>query len=109
MLTRANSLYFYKAIYLHSADYNSYSELQFANAVNSFPISFEDYTKNTVGLFYFDKGDNITVTSYWITSKPVEQILSNYDRELFNWTESTCEEFLSSSKLHVRASFSMLH
>ena len=103
------SLYFYKAIYLHSTDYNSYSELQFANAINSFPISFEDYTKNTVGLFYFDKGDNITVTSYWITSKPVEQILSDYDRGLFNWIESTCGEFLSSSELHVGAGISMLH
>jgi hypothetical protein len=109
MLTRANSLYFYKGIYSHSADYDSYSELQFTNAVNSFPVSFEDYTKNAVGLFYFDKGVNITVTSYWITSKPVEQILSDYDRGLFTWMESNYEEFLSSSELHVGASFSMLH
>lgn len=109
MLESAKSMFFYKAVYYHSADYDSYSELQFANAVNSFPISFEDYTKNAFGLFYFDKGEFVTITSYWITSKPIEQVFSAYDMGLFNWEESNCGEFLSSSELHSGTSFSMLH
>ena len=109
MLESNNSLFFYKGIYSHSADYDSYLELQFANAVNSFPISFEDYTKNAFGLFYFDKSDHVTVTTYWITSKPVEQVFSAYDKELFDWIESDCGEFISSSKMHPNASSSMLH
>lgn len=109
MLESGNSLYFYKGIYSHSADYDSYSELQFANAINSFPISFEDYTKNAFALFYFDKREHVTLTSYWITSKPVEQVLADYDRELFNWVESNSAEFLSSSELHQGQHISMLH
>jgi hypothetical protein len=109
MLESNNSLFFYKAIYSHSADYDSYSELQFANAVGSFPISFEDYTKNAFGLFYFDKNDHVTVTTYWITSKPIEQVFSSYDKGLFDWNSSNCDDFLSSSELHSGASTSMLH
>jgi hypothetical protein len=109
MLESNNSLFFYKAIYSHSADYDSYSELQFANAVNSFPISFEDYTKNAFGIFYFDKGENVTVTTYWITSKPIEQVFSSYDKGLFDWIKSDCSEFLTSGELHLGASTSMLH
>jgi len=109
LLIRTGSLCFYKAEYLHSKDYDTYSELQFSNAINSFPLSFEDYTKNAFALFYFNKGEKVTVSTYWITSKPVDQVLSTYDKELFNWTESNCEEFLSASVQHVGDGSSILH
>lgn len=109
-LATANSLFFYKANYLHSGDYNSYSELQYSNAINSFPVSFEDYAKNAFGLFYFTKSDSgVSVITYWATSKPVNQVLSNYDYGLFTWEDSTSGEFLSSIELHSEASLSMLH
>lgn len=109
MLSRSNSLFFYNATYLHSSDYNSYSELQFLNAVNSFPTSFEDYTRNAFALFYFIKSDCVTVDTFWITSKPVEQILSDYDKNLFDWKESSCDDFLTSSEKYKNANLSMLH
>lgn len=109
LLTNANSLFFYTAEYLHSADYNSYSELQFLNAVNSFPTSFEDYTRNAFVLFYFNKSETVSVNTFWVTSKPIELTLSEYDKGLFSWTNSTCEEFLSSDELYKDASLSILH
>lgn len=109
MLVRSNSLFFYSAKYLHSADYNSYTDLQFSNAVNSFPTGFENYTRNAFALFYFDKKDTVDVKTFWITSKPVELTLSDYDKNLFDWKESSCNEFLSSSELYKDASLSMLH
>ena len=109
MLSRSGSLYFYKGNYLHSKDYDNYSELQFSNLVNSFPVNFEDYAKNTFALFYFTKGENVTVDTFWITSKPVEQILSVYDHALFDWIDSNCDKFLSASVNHTENNFSMLH
>lgn len=109
LLTNANSLFFYKGSYLHSSDYNDYTELQFSNAVNSFPTSYEDYTRNAFAIFYFDKKENVVIESFWITSKPIEQVLSEYDRELFTWHTSSSEEFLSSCEVYKDASYSMLH
>ena len=109
LLVNSNSLFFYNAIYLHSADYNSYNELQFSNAVASFPTGFEDYTRNAFALFYFDKTETISVNTFWITSKPIEQVLSDYDKNLFDWKESSCDKFLSSGELYKDASLSMLH
>lgn len=109
MLSRSGSLYFYKGNYLHSKDYDTYSELQFSNLVNSFPVSFEDYTKNAFALFYFNKGEHVNVSTFWITCKPVEQIMSVYDCSLFEWVDSNCDEFLSASMLHLGDEFSMLH
>ena len=109
MLTRSGSLFFYKAKYLHSKDYDTYSELQFSNAINSFPLSFEDYTKNAFALFYFNKGEKVTVSTFWMTSKPVEQVFSAYDRDLFDWVESNCDEFLDASEQHINDKCSMLH
>jgi hypothetical protein len=109
MLIRNNSLYFYKAIYLHSDDYNDYSELQLSNAVNSFPISFEDYAKNAFALFYFTKNDKITVTTYWMTNKPSNLVLSGYDHDLFEWLDSDYNDFLSASMIHINDRYSILH
>jgi hypothetical protein len=109
MLVSAGTLYFYKANYLHSGEYDAYSELQFSNAINSFPLSFEDYTKNAFALFYFNKGEKVTVSTYWITSKPIEQVLSIDDKALFNWVDSDCGEFLSASISHVKDDRSILH
>lgn len=109
LLVRSNALFFYKGTYLHSSDYDSYSELQFSNAVNSFPTSYEDYTRNAFAIFYFDKKENVQIESFWITSKPIEQVLSDYDRGLFNWNVSNSEEFLSCNELYKDASYSMLH
>jgi hypothetical protein len=109
LLVRSNALYFYKGSYLHSSDYDTYNELQFSNAVNSFPTSYEDYTRNAFAIFYFDKNENVSIETFWITSKPIEQVLSEYDRGLYNWETSTSEEFLSSSDLYKDASHSMLH
>jgi hypothetical protein len=109
LLTNANSLFFYTAKYLHSDDYNTYNDLQYSNAINSFPSSFEDYTRNAFALFYFDKKETVNVNSYWITSKPVELTLTDYDKNLFDWKESTSDEFLLSSELYKDAILSMLH
>jgi hypothetical protein len=109
LLINSNSLFFYKAKYLHSSDYDSYNELQFSNAVNSFPTGYEDYTRNAFALFYFDKKDTVNIETFWITSKPVEQVLSDYDRGLFDWTESNCDDFILSSELYSDSSLSMLH
>jgi hypothetical protein len=109
MLTRGGSLYFYKGKYLHSKDYDTYSELQFSNLVNSFPVSFEDYTKNAFALFYFKKGEHVDVNTFWITSKPIAQVMSDYDCGLFEWSDSNCEEFMSASTEHMDDSCSMLH
>lgn len=109
LLVRSNSLFFYKGSYLHSSDYDSYNELQFSNAVNSFPTSYEDYTRNAFAIFYFDKKDNVNIETFWITSKPIEQVLSEYDRGLYNWVSSNSSDFLSSSELYKDASYSMLH
>lgn len=109
LLVRLNSLFFYKGSYLHSSDYDTYNELQFSNAVNSFPTSYEDYTRNAFAIFYFNKKENVIIETFWITSKPIEQVLSEYDRGLYNWVSSGLEEFLSSSELYKDASYSMLH
>jgi hypothetical protein len=110
LLTNANSLFFYTATYLHSDDYNTYNELQYSNAINSFPTSFEDYTRNAFALFYFDKTSlTVNVNAFWITSKPVEQLLSDYDKSLFDWKESNSEDFLLSSEFYKNASLTMLH
>ncbi len=110
MLIRNNALYFYKGDYLHCDDYKSYSELQFTNAVNSFPVNFEDYTKNAFALFYFNKTDEyVKINSYWITSKPINEILSTYDYGLFTWIEINYDEFLHSSDIHENYITSILH
>jgi hypothetical protein len=109
LLVRSNSLFFYKGSYLHSSDYDTYNELQFSNAVNSFPTSYEDYTRNAFAIFYFNKKENVIIETFWITSKPIEQVLSEYDRGLYNWVSSGLEEFLSSNELYKDASYSMLH
>jgi len=109
LLVRSNSLFFYKGSYLHSSDYDNYNELQFLNAVHSFPTSYEDYTRNAFAIFYFNKNETVLIETFWITSKPIEQVLSDYDRGLFTWTNSNSEEFLSSSELYKDASYSMLH
>ena len=109
MLIKNNEMFFYKGKYLHSEDYNTYSELQFTNAVNSFPISFEDYTKNAFALFYFTKEEELTINSYWITTKPIDNLLSTFDKELFEWSESNINDFLTSESTHKTEHFSILH
>jgi hypothetical protein len=109
LLIRSNSLFFYNASYLHSADYNDYNELQFINAVNCFPTSFEDYVRNTFAIFYFDKQDVVNINSFWITTKPIELIMSEYDKNLFIWKEITCNDFITSNELNKNLPSSMLH
>lgn len=109
LLVRSNSLFFYKGSYLHSSDYDTYNELQFLNAVKSFPTSYEDYTRNAFAIFYFDNKETVQIETFWITSKPIELVLSEYDRGLYNWTISNSKEFLCSSELYKDVSYSMLH
>jgi hypothetical protein len=107
-IQKAGSLYFYSAYYSHASDYETYSELQFTNAVNSFPVSFEDYTRNVFALFYFSKNP-VKVTSYWITTKPIEGLLSEYDKALFDWKTCTVEEFVESKDVQKEDLLSILH
>jgi hypothetical protein len=109
LLLNDNSLFFYKADYLHSADYNNYTELQYANAINSFPTNFEDYARNTFALFYFDKIDEVKISSFWITNKPIQNILPKYEYELFHWNETCFQEFINSSSLFSNAKLTILH
>ena len=89
--------------------------MQFVNGVNNFPVSFEDYTKNCFGIFYFEKTDNVNVYSYWIMTKPYDQVLSTYDQDLFEWSDLTTsldygiQEFLSSSIVYKDCAHSLLH
>lgn len=107
-INKTDNLYFYKAYYLYATDYDSYSELQFTNAVNSFPVSFEDYTRNAFALFYFSRNP-LKVECYWITTKPIEQTLSEYDKSLFDWKTSTVDEFVDSKNVSEDVLISILH
>ena len=109
MLLQTNSLFFYKTRYLHSSDFDNYSELQYTNAVNSFPTGFEDYTKNVFALFYFDKQESVSVNVYWMSNRPIEQILSEYDMSMFDFSEINCDDFLNSSKVYEKSILTMLH
>lgn len=109
LLSNTSGLYFYRGEYKHSCDFNNYSELQFSNAVASFPISFEDYTRSTFALFFFDKQESIQTHSFWVTTKKIESILSSYDMDLFEWSDSDPTEFLNAQTVYHNAQVSILH
>jgi hypothetical protein len=87
MLNNQSGIYFYKATYKHSDDYGKLDETQLRNTVNCYPNNYEDHTRVAFAVFYFRKNtEDVDMWSYWMTTKKVEDFLSKYDSDLFDWT-----------------------
>lgn len=84
---------FYNASYKYESDFNDYDELRLTNAINNFPVNYEDYSKQAFAVFNFTKTpEGVTVNSQWI----VTEELPDSVKELYTWKEIFPEEFFFS-------------
>lgn len=93
-------LHFVKATYKFGSDFDKYDELQYTNATQSFPNGFEDYTKYAFVLFFFTKdvtSGSVVVTTYWLTTKNIVDLLPKSDFDSFEFIDSNIDEFLNAT------------
>jgi hypothetical protein len=113
MLNNQSGIYFYKATYKHSDDYGKLDETQLRNTVNCYPNNYEDHTRVAFAVFYFRKNtEDVDMWSYWMTTKKVDDFLSKYDSDLFDWTLIDHAEFtnvISVTDLPENVQKSVLH
>ena len=74
--------------YLRSDDFPTDPD-QLNNTVMCFPKAFEDHAKWALTIFVFDLEVNPhTLMSYWLTTRPIPELLDSFDREAFEWSET---------------------
>ena len=86
ILQRNSHVYFNTCDYTRNDDFNELTEDKIYNGINGFPKSFEYCSKNAFGVFIFNGTvGNVTVTCMWVTTKPIKDIMTDSDYNVFNW------------------------
>ena len=74
--------------YLRSDDFPTDPD-QLNNTVMCFPKAFEDHAKWALTIFVFDLEVNPhTLMSYWLTTRPIPELLDSFDQEAFEWSDT---------------------
>lgn len=105
------SLKFYEGLYKNNDDMNELNELQLRNTIQGFPNGFDDdVSKNCMVIFKFNGYiGNLDLVSYWITKKPIENILNNNDLNAFIWKDIDETMFISNIMSSSTIGTSCLH
>ncbi len=92
------NLYFYQGDYKNNSDFNHLNDLQLRNTIQGFPNGFDDdVNKKCLTIFCFNGNEqNINLTSFWLTTQPLDNVLNKTDYDAFNWTNINTEIFVNS-------------
>jgi len=91
MLYRTGIVSLAQSSYKRCKDFNNNDML--AQLIDSFPEGFAEKAKKCFAVFTFDgTTDNVKMTSYWITTGTVNDILDKFDYDCFDWQEMSLNE-----------------
>jgi len=93
LLNISTQLYCYRGEYKRNDDFKEGPSLSIL--IKSFPNGFENAAKFCLARFVFsESAGDIGMTSYWLCTKPIEDILDDFDLECFEWNTIALSEVL---------------
>lgn len=117
VLGSRHGAHFYVADYVDMSSFNLLPEDNLPNVLKGIVKSGEDYAgpskehpHGVLASFQMNgsTGD-LQIKSYWLSVEPIEDCVPQFDREAFNWTPITAEEYLTHMKLQGELCTEYLH
>jgi len=104
------NLYLYQGNYKNNSDFDQLNDIQMRNTIMGFPNGFDDdITKKCLAIFCFNGQHNVILTSFWLTTQPIVNILNKTDYDAFEWSVIDTETYLSSISQDATIGTSCLH
>ncbi len=123
---KRHGIYFYMADYIDMSGFNGLIEDNIPNILKGLVASTEDYASGLAKDHPHSKGKvhphgvlisfqlngtvgNLQIKSWWASIEPIEDCVPDFDREAFNWTSVSIEEYVKNMKVRGELATEYVH